>query len=96
MLLQKNADINIMTHQELKSDLEESEKKGDYTQTKVQQELKWRPAKNAKESRKIVPLFQVFFFNSAIVSYFMSSKCKFAGIGCEKYISYFHCAVELC
>ena len=61
MLLQKNTNINVLTYQELKSDLEDNEKKGDDDQPEAKQEMKWRPAKNAKEFRKIVPLFQVIY-----------------------------------
>ena len=59
MLMQKNANINVQAHQELKTDLQRSGNYSEHSPDEIKLEMKWRPVKTARESRKIVPLFQV-------------------------------------
>lgn len=59
MLMQKNANINVQAHQELKTDLQRSGNDSEHSPDEIKLEMKWRPVKTARESRKIVPLFQV-------------------------------------
>ena len=62
MLMQRNANINIMTHEELKTDLESGQGgTGKETRKKYMPELMWNPAKRLNDERSIVPLFQVSF-----------------------------------
>lgn len=62
MLMQRNANINIMTYEELKTDLESGQGgTGKETRKKYMPELMWNPAKRLKDERRIVPLFQVSF-----------------------------------
>ena len=58
MLMQKNANINVQAHQELKTDLQRSGNDSEHSD-EIKLEMKWRPVKTVRESRKIVPLFQV-------------------------------------
>ncbi len=67
MLIQKNANINVMAHQELKSDVETLLSSKELSQEKKHQELKWRPVKTVKEQRKVAPLFQVCSFAQKLV-----------------------------
>ena len=59
MLMQKNANINVQAHQELKTDLQRSGNDSEHSSDEINLEMKWRPAKTVRESRKVVPLFQV-------------------------------------
>ncbi len=59
MMLQKNADINVMTHEERKDDVENITANKDIAKELTVRELKWRPAKKAEDGRRVVPLLQV-------------------------------------
>ena len=60
MLVQRNANINIMAYEELKTDVEsEHGETGKQTRKKYMPELTWKPAKRFKDERSIVPFFQV-------------------------------------
>ena len=65
MLMQKNANINVMAHEELKTDIAAENRVTSKAQQKnyvYMPELKWGPSKKFKEGRVVVPFFQVCFF----------------------------------
>ena len=62
MLMQRNADVNVMAYEELKTDIDSGHgETGKQTRKKYMPELTWKPAKRFKDERSIVPFFQVSF-----------------------------------
>ena len=60
MLMQKNANINVMAHEELETDVESGHgRKDKSTQKKCEPGLKWNPTRPFKDERKVIPFFQV-------------------------------------